>query len=101
MTLPDLWILPISPTRFLIERFPDPKPIRLWNWIFRTVLALWLVVLWFQGTGEAVRQWPLHIGWIALWFLPFSRVNELALGFYKDAIQRYTGPPSRTHFTPV
>ena len=101
MKCSDFLILPFSPTRFLIERFHDPKPVRIWNWIFRGLLVVWLVGLGFAGTGEGVRHWPLYLGWIALWLFPFSRINEIAIGFYKDAVQRYKGPPSRTKFTPI
>jgi len=96
----DFLTLLVSPTRFTIERFRK-KPIRLWNWIFRAILALWLVVLWFSRTGGVIRQLPHHLGYFALWLFPFSRVNELAIGFYKDAKQRFTGPPSRTKTAPI
>jgi hypothetical protein len=95
-----LIILPISPTRFAIERFLV-KPIRIWNWAFRSILVAWIVVLWLATNSKEVRQWPSTLGWAALWFFPFSRVNELALGFYQDAIQRFTGRLSRTKTAPV
>jgi hypothetical protein len=88
----------VSPTRFLIERMV-PKPIRIWNWIFRSILALSLVGLWFTTSGS-VRHWHYCLGYVTLWFFPFSRINELALGFYRDAFQRFTDTPNRTDFTP-
>jgi voltage-gated potassium channel Kch len=96
----DFLILPISPTRFAIERL-SPKPIRIWNWGFRALLVVWMVGLYFTKTGALVRGWPSPTVWFFLWLLPFSRVNELALGFYQDAIQRFTGPASRTKTPPV
>jgi|SRR5579859_1033621 len=96
----DLLILLVSPTRFIIERF-HTKPVRKWNWIFRGILAVSLVGLWFSGNGEVVRRGPHWSVYGLLWILPFSRVNELALGFYQDAIQRFKGPASRTKTAPV
>jgi hypothetical protein len=99
-TLKDALTLLVSPTRFAVEQF-HTKPIRTWNWIFRGILAAWLIGLWFSGTGEVVRHMPWYLVYGALWLFPFSRVNELALGFYQDAIQRFKGPPSRTKMAPV
>ena len=101
LTPSDLLIFLFSPTRFLIERFSDPKPIRIWNWVFRAILCVWIVGLLFGRTGEVVRQWPYHLGYVALWLFPFSRVNELTIGFYKDAVQRFKGPPNRSKIVPA
>jgi voltage-gated potassium channel len=92
-------ILLVSPTRFLIERM-TPKPIHIWNRVFRSILVLSLVALWFTSSGT-VRYWPYCLGYLALWFFPFSRINELALGFYQDAFQRFTDTPNRTEITPI
>lgn len=95
----DVLVLVVSPSRFLIERF-DPKPIRLWNWIFRIVLAVFLVRLWLRP-DESFCDWRYHLGYVALWFCPFSRVNELWLAFLRDSFQRFGRAPDQTKNQPV
>ena len=82
----------ISPTRLAIEQF-HPRPIRLWNLIFRSILAVSLIALWFVRPAT-VRHIPYYLGYVLLWLFPFSRINELAIGFYYDAIDRFEGLPS-------
>lgn len=95
----DLLVFVASPSRFLIERFV-PKPIRLWNWSFRSVLVVFLLGLLLRP-NESFRDWPYYLGYAALWFFSFSRINELALAFLRDSFQRFEETPDHTKITPA
>lgn len=104
--LPAILTLLFSPTRFAIERFKGRvndygKAIRLWNGIFRCVMIVSIVGLYFARNGAVIRDLPFDLGYIVLWLFPFSRVNELGLAFYRDAFQRFEAPLSATKITPV
>ena len=90
-----LFVFLVSPTRFALEQFRT-KPRRLWNWTFRCLLAGFLLALWFARTPQWLRSLPYGLGYVLLWLLPFSRINELAIGFYYDAIGRFEGARSKT-----
>jgi hypothetical protein len=98
-TITNLLTLLVSPTRFAIERFQH-KPIRIWNHIFRGLLAVFLVGLWL-GPNVSFRNWPYYLGYVAIWFFPFSRINELALAFSRDAFQRFRDTRDTTEITPA
>ena len=93
--LRQLFVFLISPTRFALEQFPT-KPLRQWSWILRCLLAGFLVALWFARSPDRLRNLPYGLGYVLLWLLPFSRINELAIGFYYDAIERFEGARSKT-----
>lgn len=96
----------ISPTRFAIERI-KPKvsdygqTIRIWNRFFRCAMLASVVGLYITNSGDPIRNARFYVGYLALWLLPFSRVNELALAFYRDAFQRFDSSSSNTRITPV
>jgi voltage-gated potassium channel len=107
LSLSDVPIFMVSPTRFVIERFKDKvhdynETILIWNRAFRFVMIASVIGLFFDKTGDAVtRHVPFYLGYLALWLFPFSRVNELVLAFYRDAFQRFTNPTTGTKITPV
>jgi voltage-gated potassium channel Kch len=90
-----LFVFLVSPTRLALEQFRT-KPRRAWNWAFRCLVAGFLLALWFARTPQGLRNLPYGLGYLLLWLLPFSRINELAIGFYYDAIERFEGARSKT-----
>ena len=98
--------LVISPTRFAIERIKHKvsdygQTIRIWNRFFRCAMLASVVGLYIVKSGDPIRNARFYAGYFALWLLPFSRVNELALAFYRDAFQRFDSTSSNTGITPI
>lgn len=96
----------VSPTRFAIEQLKGRvrdygKAIHRWNAFFRCLMIVSIVGLCFAKDNAVIRELPFGLGYIALWLVPFSRVNELGLAFYRDAFQRFENPSSTTKITPV
>jgi hypothetical protein len=96
----------VSPTRFAIERIKPRvsnygRTIRTWNRFFRCAALASVVGLSIVKSGEPVRHLSLYTGYVALWLVPFSRINELALAFYQDAFQRFDLSSSKTHINPI
>jgi ion channel len=105
-TLKSILTFIVSPTRFIIvcikHRVRDrDRAISIWNWIFRSVMAVGVIALYLVGNGDAVRNLRFDLGYFLLWLLPFSRINELGLAFYQDALQRFEGPDTESNITPV
>ena len=105
-TLKSILTFIVSPTRFVVVRIKRrvrdrDRAITIWNWIFRSVMAVNVIALCVVGNGDSVRDLRFGVGYFLLWLLPFSRINELGLAFYQDALQRFEGPDTESNITPV
>lgn len=88
-----------APTRIIIELIIEQvkragrdygKCIRQENWIFRCIFIV--STAWFYLPLIGLSSWHLTpwLRYIGLWAVPFSRINELAIAFYRDAVQQLT-----------
>ncbi|WP_405127937.1 potassium channel family protein [Pseudoalteromonas sp. PB2-1] len=98
-----------SPTYFFADykkskyRIKDKsvgKLIKKFNWIYLCVASLLALGLYLfspvpfynAGLGEAF----VWVAYTIIWIFPLSRANEIIYAFYRDAIEKLNGEPSKS-----
>ncbi len=97
-------LLPISPTRLAAETLIDNGwlveygPISNWNYVFLTIAAL-TCFCFFWWPSQNISQWTAALFTLLAW-ISLSRVVELIVAFYRDALQRFWTTERRTKLKP-
>ena len=96
----------LSFTRFIVDHLKDGcsrsctgKILRRWNaWWFAVELGIACTLSWLS-TRESIAYWPRGFQEILL-LLAFWRINEIAIAFYNDSVDRLRRRRPRSNIKP-